>query len=327
MGLIPLGYDLEAGFLKLITEEAGAFYDPHTDDLKGIADLHPLLKTPQMQKMIISHELAHALQDRVIDLAAISREALADMDFEYCVRVVIEGMACNVMMAYMNDLPLEDAPDVQAFMRAGFEMKYGSSSGSALTDSPLYVRESLLNPYAEGGGFVQTWVRKNPDRKMRDLLIDRPLTSEQVIHYEKFESGEPPTPIDLSPLDAGLPAGWTLYYANTLGEFDIQLLFKTHKATERYADEFAAGWSGCRWRAYRDSDDNLVIVGLSAWDSKRDAAQFVDGYSRVLAEIYEPGEYEFIEKGRNVAFVVGASGARSALVKSTLLTLAESPAD
>ena len=33
LGLLPPGYDLEAGFIDLITEEAGAFYDPHTDDL------------------------------------------------------------------------------------------------------------------------------------------------------------------------------------------------------------------------------------------------------------------------------------------------------
>jgi hypothetical protein len=165
-------------------------------------------------------------------------------------------------------------------------------------------------------------VRKNPDKKMRDLLIDRPATSEQVIHYEKFESGEAPTPIDLGALDSSLPADWTLYYANTLGEFDILLMFQTYKATERYAEEFAAGWSGCRWRGYRDSDDNLVIVGLSAWDSERDAAQFVDGYSRVLAGIYRPGEYDFIEAGRNVVFVVGEAGAGSEGVKSALTSLA-----
>jgi len=325
LGFLPMGYDLEGGFIRLITDEAGAFYDPHTDDLKGIADLPPMLKTPQMQKMIISHELTHALQDRVIDIGAISRVALTDMDYEYCLRVVIEGMACNVMMAYMYGVPLEEAPDVQATLRAGFDMKYGSPGGSALSECPLYLRESLLNPYAEGGGFVQTWLRKNPDKKMKDLLTSRPSTSEQVIHYEKYESGEGATPMDLSRLDSGLPGDWTLFYTNTLGEFDFLLLFQTHEQTRRYADELAAGWSGCRWQAYRDRSGGLVIIGLSAWDSERDAADFHDGFTRVLSGIWERSDYELIEDGKMVAFIVGAAGVRSGAIKSALGSLVSGP--
>ena len=325
LGFLPRDYDLEEGFIKLITEEAGAFYDPHTDDLKGIADLDPMLKTPQMQKMIISHELTHALQDRVIDIATIANEALADMDYEYCLRVVIEGMACNVMMAYMYGVSIEETPDVQALLRAGFDMKYAPAGGSGLSGSPLYLRESLLNPYAEGGGFVQTWLKKNPDKKMAELLVNRPRTSEQVIHYEKFESGEEPTPIDLSSLDSLLPDDWTLYYSNTLGEFDFLLLFRTFDQTERYADELAAGWSGCRWRAYRDGDDNLVILGLAAWDTAADAAHFSDGYMRVLSEVWKSGQYELIEEGARVAFIVDPAGARTEAVSSALESLARSP--
>ncbi len=322
LGLLPEGYDMEEGFIELITEEAGAFYDPHTDDLKGIADLHPALKTPQMQDMIVSHELTHALQDRAVDISALAREALADMDYEYCLRVVIEGMACNVMLAYMSDIRLEDVPDVQASLRASFDMKYGPSGTNALSRSPLYLRESLLNPYAEGGGFVQTWLRRNPEKKMAELLVSRPSTSEQVIHYEKFESGEGPTPIDLSALDPRLPGDWTLYYSNTLGEFDLLLLFRSHAETERYADQLAAGWGGCRWRAYRTGSDDLVIIGLSAWDSEDDAAEFREGFSRVLSGMRGPGDYDLTQDGRAVAFVIGAAGVRAGAVTAALAGMA-----
>jgi hypothetical protein len=308
LGLIPEGYDLEAGIIELITDEAGAFYDPRTDDMKGIADLHPMLKNPQMQKMIVSHELTHALQDRVVDLSSLYLDALSDMDREYCLRMIIEGMASNVMLPYMNDLTLEESPDVQAFMRTGFDMKYSGSGAGALGRCPLYVRESLLSPYAEGGGFVQTWLRKNPDKKLKALLLDMPSTSEQVMHYEKLEEGDEATPIDPSHLASVVPPGWKPFYANTLGEFDVLMLFKSHEDTERFAEELASGWDGCRWQAYRNEDGELVIVGLSVWDSKEDARDFAVGLKRVLADIRGADRYEVAREGVRVSFVIGPAG-------------------
>ena len=323
LGLLPEGYDLEAGFIELITEEAGAFYDPHADDLKGIADLHPTLKTPAMQKMIVSHELTHALQDRVIDISALARDALADMDREYCLRVVIEGMASHVMMAYMHDLPIEDAPDVEAIMRSNFDAK--AALGGPITACPLYLRESLISPYAEGAGFVQTWLRANPDKKMKDLLTDMPVSSEQTIHYEKYEEDDEPVPIDLSGLGSAVPSSWDFYYANTLGEFDLLMLFRSHENTERYAAELADGWDGLAFRAYTDGDGELALVGLSVWDSKDDATDFASGLSKVLSRIWQADEYEIMTDGDAVGFAVGAREEVLDYLRSSILTLSERP--
>lgn len=305
LGLVPEGYDLEGGIIEMLSEGAGAFYDPRVDDMKGIADLHPMLKSPQMQRMIVSHELTHALQDRVIDLYKLYTEALADLDRDYALRAVVEGMASNVMLPYMNGQDLGDGPDVQAYMRAGFDMKYGSGSGGAMGDAPMYVRESFLSPYAEGGGFVQAWISKYPDRTLRDLLLDMPPTSEQVMHFEKFEEGDEATPIDPARFDGVVPAGWETYYANTLGEFDLLMLFKSHPVTEAYADELAAGWDGCRWRAYHNDTGELVIVGLSVWDSAEDARDFASGFEHVLERIRDAGDFEIARGETTVAFTIG----------------------
>jgi len=319
LGLVPRGYDLEAGIIEMISESAGAFYDPRKDDMKAIADLHPMLKAPQMQKMIVSHELTHALQDRVIDLYELYREALADLDRDYAVRAIVEGMASNVMLPYMNGQELGEGPDVQAYMRAGFDMKYGSGSGGAMGGAPLYVRESFLSPYAEGGGFVQAWIGKYPDRTLRQLLLDMPPTSEQIMHFDKFEEGDERTPIDPACFDAVVPAGWEMYYANTLGEFDFLMLFRSHAVTAQYADELAAGWDGCRWRAYHDDAGHLVIVGLSIWDSVEDARDFASGFEHVLEEIREAGKYEVARHRNTVCFAIGTASPMA----SDLLGLSE----
>jgi hypothetical protein len=65
----------------------------------------------------------------------------------------------------------------------------------------------------------------------------------------------------------------------------------------------------------------VVIIGLSAWDSERDAADFHDGFTRVLSGIWEPGDYELIEDGKMVAFIVGPAGVKSGSIKSALGSL------
>jgi hypothetical protein len=322
LGLVPEGYDLEAGLIHLITQEAGAFYDPSTDDMKGIADLDPALKTPQAQRMIVSHELTHALQDRVVDIASLYLEAIVDMDREYCLRAVIEGMASNVMLAYMNDVALKDLPDVQQYMRSAFNMKYGASGGTSLGGSPLYVKESLLSPYAEGGGFVQTWIRRNPGSSLKDLLLDMPSTSEQAMHYDKFQARDEAAPIDPSLPASVVPADWELYYANTLGEFDILMLFKSHAVADSDARQLAAGWDGCRWQAYLDDAGDLGIVGVSVWDSEEDAADFEAGLAGVLSGLWGEGAYRTLRDGDRVGFLIGAAAGRSRQLASALERLA-----
>lgn len=316
LGLLPRGYDLREGIIGLIADEAGAFYDPYTDDLKGIADLPAALKNPAMQKMIVSHELTHALQDRVIDIRAIAKQSLDNIAYDFCIRVVIEGMASNVMLAYMNRVPLESAPDVEVTMRTWLDARAAGSG--PLSRCPLYIRENLLYPYAEGGGFVQKWQKANPDKKMIDLLKNIPVSSEQTMHYEKFEEGDEPTPIDLSYLASSLPSDWESYYANRLGEFELMMLFRSHKSTEAQAEELAAGWDGFSFRAYRDGRGTLVVVGYSVWDTEEDAADFSGGFSAVMEELYKPGEYHLVRNDNEVGFILGSAGAEANQIASAL---------
>lgn len=306
LGLLPRGYDLEEGLIGLIADEAGAFYDPYTDDLKGIADLPAALKSPTMQKMIVSHELTHALQDRVIDISAIAKTLLDDIAYDFCVRAVIEGMASNVMLAYMHGVPLESAPDVEVTMRTWFDARVSGSG--PLSTCPLYLRENLLSPYAEGGGFVERWRKANPDKKMIELLRNIPVSSEQTMHFDKFEEGDEPTPIDLSYLTPHLPSDWEFYYANSLGEFEMLMLFRSHESTKPRADELAAGWDGFRFQTYRDRRGRLVLIGYSVWDTEEDAADFSGGFSAVMEEIYKPDEYRLVQRGEDVGFILGAAG-------------------
>ena len=303
IGLLPRGYDLAGGLLDLLKEEAGAVYDPASRTLIGIRDLPREPSRAVNDRMILSHEVAHVLQDQVIGIERHSRLGLENIDYEYALRAVIEGMAGSVMLAYARNLPVERLPDVQSFWRANL----ARASGGGLSRSPRYVAEFLLSPYAEGGAFVQSWLRANPGESLEHLLRRLPPSSEQVLHFEKYAEGDVPEEIDLLGPGKILPGDWELIYANTLGEFDLLQLFRTHAETEAGAAGMAAGWDGCRFEEYRNGSGALILFGSSAWDREEDAREFSGGFRTVLEGFRTGDDFTVVQDGLRVNFVIGSS--------------------
>lgn len=302
IGLLPRGYDLESGFVTLLNQQAGAVYDLRSKTLIGLRDLPSERNRSVNNEMILSHELTHALQDRVIDLARESEVALKNIDYEYALRAVLEGMASSVMIAYAQNLRYCDLPDLRSFWRSQSE-----ASARMLGDAPTYVTEYLMSPFAEGGAFIQAWQKRNPDRTLSDLLKDIPASSEQVLHFEKYAGKDQPTNIDLGNAHNILPGNLTPFYANTLGEFDLLVLFHIHKETQSNAGALANGWDGCKFEAYEDEKGRLIVLGSSAWDSQKDAEEFYEGFAKVLAASRSAKDYEVAQNRERVNFVIGAT--------------------
>ncbi len=303
IGLIPRGYDLEHGFLMLIKEQAGAIYDPYSKRIIGMSDIGHSKRRAVNDKMIIYHEIAHALQDRVIDIEEHSKRGLENIDYEYALRVVLEGMASAIMIAHTRNLTFDNLPDLQSFWRSNFS----KASGEALSSSPEYVKEYLLSPYAEGGAFLQSWQRANPQKTMADLFKKIPSSSEQVLHFEKYTERDEPTEIDLSRVRRILPKDWKLFYANTLGEFDLLKLFMFNPKTETNAVKIADGWDGCRFEAYEIMNKEIVLIGSSVWDTENDAKEFQEGFDLLLQSFRDSTDFKIVRRKSRVDFVIGVT--------------------
>jgi len=305
IGLLPKDYDLAEGMIDLVGEQAGAIYDQHTKTLLGISDLPAYLQAEAMQRLMVSHEACHALEDRVVDIAAQFRATLTDIDGEYAFRSAIEGMATVVMLAYSRGLPIEKSPDARATMRSGFSRNQRTPSMQALAASPPYLAESLISPYAEGGAFAQDWLRAHQGARLGAMLAEMPTTSEQVLHFEKYVEGDTPTAIDLSPAGSALPEGWTFFYTNTLGEFDLRTLFELREEIAPVADQAAQGWDGFRFAAYSDSLGRLLVVGSSVWDSEADANEFSSTFWRMLDLTRDAKDFNVLQTRDVVSFAIG----------------------
>ena len=305
LGLLPKGYDLESGLLGMLHEQIGGMYDPRAKILKGMSDLPPGATTSATMNMTISHEMTHALQDRVMDMVSHMNAALKDQDYEYSFRSVIEGMAGIVMLAAAQKLTLDGVPDMEAFWMSQFDQILKENPTGALAAAPPYLQKLLISPYAEGGAFIQAWIRANPGKKLETLLRSVPVSSEQILHFEKYAAGDTPEALDLSGVGKAVPENWVPYYANSLGEFDLRMLFESREATRNDAVETAAGWDGLRYQAYETGPDTLVLVASSAWDSEKDAEEFSQGLDALLSKTREEGDFALLRRGARVHFIIG----------------------
>src|SRR5205809_433150 len=77
------------------TEQVAGFYDPHTKTM-NMADWIP----PEMQSMVLSHELTHALQDQNYDLDKFLHAARDNDDATSARQAIVEGHAMAAMMQH-----------------------------------------------------------------------------------------------------------------------------------------------------------------------------------------------------------------------------------
>ena len=304
IGLLPRGYDLAQGLVEFLDEQAGGLYDPHTKVFLSIGDLPEALQSDPYQRLIAGHELTHALQDREHDLVAAGLEIIRDLDAGYALVAVIEGTAMVAGMAYMQGVSPRVMGDVGPLLRAGYET--GNAGMEVFSMAPVYLQERLIGPYVDGATLVHAYLLNRPDSTMASLFRHPPASAEQVLHFDKYLDGDVPVAIDLSGVEGVRPDGWRPIYANTLGEFEIRTLCKSHPETRAAAAEIAAGWDGFRVAAWETgATPPLAVVGASAWDSEQDAEEFGEALATVLRTLHDGGGYEVRVSGDRVVFVTG----------------------
>jgi hypothetical protein len=142
-----------------------------------------------------------------------------------------------------------------------------------------------------------------------------------VLHPEKYFEPDEPTPIGLEGLEQSLASQWEPFYANTLGEFDLMVLFSLCDVTSADAADMAAGWDGLAFRAFEDQEGQLVLLGSSVWDSEQDAGQFNEGFLAVLGETADSETFTVACTGQYVDFAIGP--ADPAVRESLLAAVAE----
>ena len=115
------------------------------------------------------------------------------------------------------------------------------------------------------------------------LFTDPPVSTEQVLHPEKWLAGETPVRLVWPSFEKeGLFDDWELMHEDTIGELTWRYIF-TEFDVAAAGEAAAAGWNGDRFAMFRSRDGRALLYMLyTSWDSASDAEEFEDRYSDLL---------------------------------------------
>jgi len=278
-GLIPRDFDLQQFVVDLLTEQVAGLYDPKSKEFY-IADWIPLHE----QRMVMSHELVHALQDQHFNIEPWSEAARPNDDGELARHSVLEGAAIVGMLEYMlraQNLSVRDLPDIEQFIRA--QMVGELDKESKLAKSPAYIRDSLLFPYLAGTAFSQRLLKAGGSwEKFYGVFAKPPASTHQILHPDLYLAGENLPPVSLAAAVKAVPGEWKKLDENTLGEFGVHALLKQFLGEER-AQRFSPAWAGDSYAVFEQLKTKRVLLLFRLrLAADPDAARFFGAYSESL---------------------------------------------
>lgn len=267
-GLIPDSLELRPTMIDLLTEQIAGYYDPDSNALYIPADIEPF-----QLRVVVSHELVHALQDQYVHLDSIITQRHSN-DRRSAAQAILEGQAT---VAQIPVLMPEQKPDTFAlgwFWRQRAVMAAQQAQMKEFARAPLWLREGLIFPYLGGADFIVWFRHKYYGVSVLDSM---PRSTEQILHPERYSAHDEPTELTFS---AGEPD--TVQYEDGLGEFETRLLFQQHLGNEAEAVTLATGWDGDRYQVLGPKSD--ALIWYSVWDDVAAANRFTAGLQRAWAK-------------------------------------------
>ena len=263
LGLLPTGVDLKKTYLNLLGEQVGAFYDQHTGELVTFSG-QPLDNS--QNRVILAHELTHALEDQHFHLANLPLDAKGNDDRVLAASALVEGDATLVMNRYLLG-------------EMSASVLKESLSGALTTDvrqlaaAPRFLRESLVFPYLRGQEFCQALYEQGGWTKLAAAFQHPPSSTAQILHPALFLSNPRREPVEVRFESTSL-LGQQPVADNVAGEFEIRQLLAGWLGDGNKTNEIAAGWVGDRYLVYGDAKVNSYLWRC-LWTSEAAAQRFV----------------------------------------------------
>ena len=269
-GVLPDGTDVGSLAAAFAAMSASASYNP--------LDKQVLLVSQLKDKALLVHEFTHALQDQHFDLMKLLGRRPYDFDHTEALFALIEGDAMNVQRRFELGKAYEKMPVEQITRQedARFQ-EYRKTMGDIF--QPL-LTETFAFRYRDGAAFVETVRRQRGERGVDGLFRNPPASSEQIIHPEKYFSGELPREVsfDVSPFQQN---GWQPLVPTALGEIGVRgvLLAGVDSKTALTA---SSGWGGDIAYLFQKDGSKPLFVWRTVWDKQSDANEFLVAYKELM---------------------------------------------
>jgi hypothetical protein len=299
IGLIPRDADMKTLWLKVLESQVAGFYDPGT---KAMRLVERGTTPPFVQRMLLSHELTHALDDQYVDLNRFLHDGDRQTeDLELASASVTEGSATSLMVQYMMRAQVSGRLDLAELQQYA---QQEAEQSKVFLEAPRYF-SVMLGSYLCGTGFLgkgsMMAVMAAPDNKgigqnFLAAVKDPPQSTEQILHPDKYwkpEQRDDPVTIDDQAAAKWLaqPGRW-IVHRDTVGEMLTAILTSPPGKTFNLASldaaswtsPAAAGWGGDRFYLLASSASadearktlkNVKGVWVTTWDTPGDRDEFV----------------------------------------------------
>ena len=280
-GLVSREFDLAKFLIAFYTEQAAGAYDPRRKTM-FIADW----PTEEMQKMVLAHELTHALQDQNFDLQTFLHAARSNDDASNARQAVAEGYAMAAMMQHLVDpVELASLPSLEPMMASIVHQRL--EEFPAFSNAPFFFRMQALFPYVQGMGFMHRGLQRGGWTALNSLFTNPPTTTKAIFEPSAYFD-EKPLPTVSLPRPAALrkAAGPRVLSENTLGQLGYYALLGQF-ISEDEAKTVGTGWLADRYILYEGPDVNqFALVARTRWTSPETALAFFRDYHTILAHKY-----------------------------------------
>jgi hypothetical protein len=193
----------------------------------------------------------------------------------------VEGQASWLMLAHelkqSGDAPVPDAEMLKSVADSSQE---SMAEYPVLKGSPLYIQQSLLFPYTAGTLFFDAVYKKMGKAAFAAVFAHAPVDSAQVLHPERYFSGEKPQTPEFPPLSFAREAKEVT--EGSVGEFDHQMMLRQYVG-EAKASALSPHLRGGQFKIVGIGKEKQPLLEyVSEWDSEEQAANFFTSYEKVL---------------------------------------------
>ena len=250
LGLVEPDPDLLARLTRLYTRQVVGYYDPAEKRFYIVPERAREAAGPAgdlMERILLAHELTHALQDQRLGLDRRMKALRESTDALLALQAFLEGEATLLM----TDALLAGVPEEarQAFGDDPVDQILDGLAASSAVDGaegvPEFFVKQLVFPYVAGTAWVRQRKREGGWPAVDAVYGNLPSTTRQILRpgaapekRKLLSSRDRPDP-------SRVPKGTVAAYSDTLGEWALGVLLERAGAGEASRDA-AAAWQDDR---------------------------------------------------------------------------------
>ncbi len=275
-GMIPLATNYETMVIDLLTDQIAGYYDPET---KKLTISQGAGADGAWAELVLAHEIEHGLQDQSFDLQKFEHVPDSEGDAGAARRALVEGDGIALMIEVMLARDGKPAPwGIPEFAAAIEKAMSVPGAGDSLDKAPVAIREAMIFPYRAGLTFVAALRRRQPWSAVDAAFRKPPVSTEQILHPERYLAGDQPVPVAVA-VPAALPA-FAIRQSTVWGELGFTLFLRSHGIDPAAATLAAEGWGGDRAVVLARKGDRRPEQGIGVarfeWDTEADAIEALE---------------------------------------------------